>query len=46
VECQWIGGEAAGHWRLTTVWTDEGEQHIRVGDAAEFAELNYSPEAP
>ena len=46
MECQWIGVQSSGHWRLTTVWIDEGEQHIRVGDASEFASLACSPEAP
>ena len=45
VECRWVFDEASGHWRLTTAWTDEGGQHIRVGDAAEFAPLGCSPEA-
>jgi len=45
VKCQWISGQASRHWRLTTVWTDENRQHIRVGDATEFAPLGCSPEA-
>jgi len=45
VECQWISGRASHHWWLTTAWTDEGAQNIRVGDAAEFAALGCSPKA-
>ena len=45
VKCQWISSQASRHWRLTTVWTDEGRRHIRVGDATEFAPLGCSPEA-
>jgi hypothetical protein len=46
VECQWICADDPVHWQLTTVWTDEGGQHIRIGDAAEFVPHRCSPEAP
>jgi len=46
VECQWICAGDPVHWRLTTVWTDEGGQHIRIGDGAEFVPQCCSPEAP
>jgi len=36
IDCQWISLDTLPHWRLTTAWTDESGQHIRIGDAAEF----------
>ena len=32
VECQWISLDPSPHWRLTTAWTDESGQRIRIGD--------------
>ena len=46
VECQWISLDSPPHWRLTTVWMDEGGQRIRIGDAAEFVLYRSSPETP
>lgn len=44
VECQWVSLDPPPHWRLTTAWTDESGQRIRIGDAAEFVLYRSSAE--
>jgi hypothetical protein len=46
IECQWICSDVPAHWRLVTAWTDDGGEHVRIGDAAEFVPDRYSPDAP
>ena len=37
IECQWLFFDTPAYWRLVTAWADYSGQHIRIGDATEFA---------